>query len=64
MEEKMISYLREERIELNKEIAKYGLSSEMVGRMYDAMIANKEMVEALIGKTVHIGRDGEVTVEL
>ena len=62
MEEKMISYLQEEFTRFKEEFAKYGREDRMVEKMFDTMIANKEMVETLIGKPVNLGKDGKVTI--
>ena len=62
MEEKMISYLQEELTRFKEEFAKYGREDRMVEKMFDTMIANKEMVETLIGKPVNLGKDGKVTI--
>lgn len=64
MEEKMISYLQAELTNFKEEFAKYGREDRMVNKMFDTMIANKEMVETLIGKPVNLGKDGKVTIEL
>lgn len=62
MEEKMISYLQAELTNFKEEFAKYGREDRMVNKMFDTMIANKEMVETLIGKPVNLGKDGKVTI--
>lgn len=62
MEQKMINYLQAQMDDFKAEEAKYGINDRMVLKKLDAMIACKEMVEALIGQQVNLGLDGEVTV--
>ena len=62
MEEKMIAYLQQMLDDFRKEEAKYGLKDRIVMEKLDAMIACKEMVEALIGQPVNLGLNGIVTV--
>ena len=62
MEEKMIAYLQSMMDNFKKEEARYGSTDRVVVEKLDAMIACKEMVEALIGKPVNLGINGIVTV--
>ena len=62
MEEKMIAYLQSMMDDFKKAETRYGKSDELVFEKFDAMIACKEMVEALIGKPVNLGFNGIVTV--
>ena len=62
MEEKMIAYLQSMMDDFKKEEARYGLKDRIVAEKLDAMIACKEMVEALIGQPVNLGLNGIVTV--
>lgn len=62
MEQKMIDYLQAQMDEFKAEEAKYGKEDRIVLKKLDAMIACKEMAEALIGQPVNLGMDGKVTV--
>lgn len=67
MENKMINYLQEMLTKFNAMLAKnqetpgYYRESE-INRMFDSMIACKEMVEAMINQPVNLRKDGKVTV--
>lgn len=62
MEEQMIAYLQSQMDDFIAERAKYGGNDRMVIKKFDAMLACKNMVEALIGEPVNLGMDGKVTV--
>lgn len=62
MREQMINYLQSMMNDFKKEEAKYGITDRIVMKKLDAMIACKEMTEALIGEPVNLGLDGKVTV--
>ena len=57
----MIAYLQAQMDQFKKEEAEFGMDRGTARRL-DAMIACKEMVEALIGEPVNLGKDGKVTV--
>lgn len=62
MKEQMIAYLQSMMDSFKKDEARYGIDNTGVIEKLDAMIACKEMVEALIGEPVNLGVDGKVTV--
>ena len=62
MKEQMISYLQSMMDDFKKAEAQYGIDSTYVIEKLDAMIACKEMVEALLGEPVNLGLNGKVTV--
>lgn len=62
MEERMINYLQSMMNSFKRDEARYGLDDRIVLHKLDAMIACKEMVEALIGEPVNLQQDGRVTV--
>ena len=62
MEAKMIAYLQSMMDNFKKEEERWGLNDRIVSEKLDAMIACREMVEALIGKPVNLGVNGIVTV--
>lgn len=62
MKEQMIAYLQGMMDHFKREEAIWGIQDERVQDKLDAMIACKEMVEALIGEPVNLGVDGKVTV--
>ena len=62
MKEQMITYLQSQMDDFKKEEARYGIEDRMVQKKLDAMIACKEMAEALIGEPVNLGLDGKVTI--
>lgn len=64
MEERLVTYLQSMMDSYKKDEAKYGFKDEAVQDKLDAMIACKEMAEALIGKPVNLQRNGVVTVGL
>ena len=61
-EKQMLDYLQAKLTRFQKEEARYGMEEETVERLFDEMIACKEMVEALIQKPVNLQKDGIVTV--
>lgn len=61
-EKRMLDYLQAKLTRFQKEEAKYGMDDETVNRLFDEMIACKEMVEALIQKPVNLQQDGTVTI--
>ena len=63
MQEKLIAYLQSQMDDFQKEKERYGMDDRMVIKKFDAMIACKEMAEALIGEPVNLQmHDGKVTV--
>lgn len=62
MKEQMINYLQSMMDDFMQEKEKYGMDDRIVEAKLDAMIACKEMTEALIQEPVNLGMDGEVTV--
>ena len=61
-EKDLVEYLQSQMNNFQEELKKFGPDDRIVVRKFDAMIANKEMVEAVIGKPVNLGKDGKVTV--
>lgn len=62
MKEQMLAYLQSQMDDFKKWEAKLGLEDEWVMAKLTAMIACKEMVEALIMEPVNLQQDGKVTV--
>lgn len=62
MKEQMINYLQSQMDDFKRNEERYGIEDRVVARKLDAMIACKEMVEALIGEPVNLQLDGKVTV--
>lgn len=62
MKERMINYLQSMMDSFKRDEARYGIEDRIVLHKLDAMIACKEMVEALIGEPVNLQQDGRVTV--
>ena len=62
MREQMIAYLQGMMDDFKKAEAKFGIDSSYVIEKLDAMIACKEMVEALLQEPVNLGVNGIVTV--
>lgn len=62
MKEQLIAYLQSQMDDFIAERAKYGGNDRMVIKKFDAMLACKNMAEALIGEPVNLGIDGKVTV--
>ena len=60
-EEMMINYLKSMMDSFKKDEAEFGMDRGTTAKL-DAMIACKEMVEALIQKPVNLKTTGEVTV--
>lgn len=60
-QEKMIGYLQSMMDNFKDQEKRYGMN-EYLEHKLDAMIACKEMVEALIGQPVNLQLDGKVTV--
>lgn len=61
-EKDLINYLQSQMDDFKKWEAKYGIEDRIVGKKLNALIANKDMVEAIIGKPVNLRKDGKVTV--
>ena len=59
--EMMLNYLQSMMNKFKEEEAKYGMDHH-TEHILDAMIACKEMTEALIGEPVNLRQDGKVTV--
>ena len=64
MKEDLLRYLQSQMDNYMEEKAEFGCDDRIVMRKCDAMIACKEMVEALIGEPVNLGLDGVVWVGL
>lgn len=62
MKEQMIKYLQERLTEVKAEEAQFGIQDRIVIKKIDALIACKEMVEAIIMEPVNLGKDGKVTI--
>ena len=62
MKEMLINYLQSQMDDFQKEKARHGMEDRIVIKKLDAMIACKEMAEALIGEPVNLGMDGKVSV--
>lgn len=62
MKEQMINYLQQMLDDFMRCKEKFGMKDRIVIKKMDAMIACKEMVEALIGEPVNLQLDGYVTV--
>ena len=60
--EDMLRYLQGMMDDFMKEKARFGAGDRIVEEKLDAMIACKEMVEALIHEPVNLQKDGKVTV--
>ena len=60
--EQMLRYLQSQMDDYKQEEQKYGADDRIVRKKCDAMIACKEMAEALIGMPVNLQIDGRVTV--
>ena len=58
----LINYLQSQMNDFKKNEERYGIEDRFVERKLDAMIACKEMVEALIELPVNLQTDGKVTV--
>lgn len=62
MRHDMINYLQSMMDDFNINRAAYGDDDRIVLKKLDAMIACKEMVEAIIGEPVNLQMDGKVTI--
>lgn len=62
-QEIMIGYLQSMMDNFKAQEERYGMSDYLEHKL-DAMIACKEMVEALIGEPVNLQLDGKVTIGL
>ena len=60
-ESDLLKYLQSQMDDFKESEKKFGFDRETKSRL-DAMIACKEMVEALIEKPVNLQKDGKVTV--
>lgn len=60
--EKMVDYLQAKFDQYKAEEEKFGPNDRIVQKQLDALIACKEMVEAIIGMPVNLQQDGSVTV--
>ena len=58
----LINYLQSQMNDFKKNEERYGIEDRLVQHKLDAMIACKEMVEALIELPVNLQTDGNVTV--
>lgn len=59
--EDLLRYLQNQMDDFKKNEERYGIEDRYVEHKLDAMIACKEMVEALIGEPVNLRKDGKVT---
>ena len=62
MKERMIRYLQSQMDDFKKAEAIFGRDDRIVKDKLNAMIACKEMTEALLGVPVNLQLDGKVTV--
>ena len=62
MKEQMIAYLQEQFTRYLEDAKRYGDEERMVVKEFNALIANKEMAEALIGEPVNLRKSGQVTL--
>ena len=62
MKQQMIEYLQGMMDVFQRDMARYGTEDHIVQDRLHAMIACKEMVEAMIGEPVNLGVNGKVTV--
>ena len=62
IKERMICYLQMRMDDYRKEAADYGEDDMIVKKKMDALIACKQMVEAVIQEPVNLQKDGKVTV--
>lgn len=62
MREQMLNYLQGMLDAFLEDKERYGFEDYAVQKDFEAMIACKEMVEALIGEPVNLRKDGKVTV--
>ena len=60
--EELLQYLQSQLTDFEDERKKYGSYDRVVKRKLQAMIACKDMVEALLQEPVNLGKDGKVTV--
>lgn len=60
--EDLLRYLQSQMDDFKKWEQKLGIEDRYVGHKLDAMIACKEMVEALIQEPVNLQQDGKVTI--
>jgi hypothetical protein len=58
----LLRYLQSQMDDYMKDEKRFGADDRFVEKKLDAMIACKEMVEALIGEPVNLQQDGKVTV--
>lgn len=58
----MLEYLQELLTQFQEEAKEYGNEDRHVRRLFDSMIACKEMTEALIGEPINLRKDGKVTI--
>ncbi len=59
--EQLLGYLQSQMDDFKKWESKLGIENDWVSHKLDAMIACKEMVEALIEEPVNLRQDGKVT---
>ena len=62
MKEQMLAYLQGMMDNFKREEARWGMNDRLVLEKLDAMIACKEMVEALLQEPVNLGVNGIVTI--
>lgn len=62
MKERMLIYLQMRLDDYRKEAADYGKEDRIVRKKLDALIACKEMVEAVLQEPVNLQKDGRVTI--
>jgi len=59
--EDLLRYLQSQMDDFKRNEERFGLEDRIVEHKLDAMIACKEMVEALIQEPVNLQKDGKVT---
>lgn len=58
----MINYLEAHLKDMLNELERFGSEDRIVKKKVDAVIANKDMIEALIGMPVNLKMNGEVSI--
>ena len=61
-QEQLINYLQSQMDDFKKNEERFGIEDTFTQHKLDAMIACKEMVEALICQPVNLQQDGKVTI--
>lgn len=58
----MLDYLQMKLDKFQRKAEKYGMEDRVVEKLFDEMIACKEMAECIIGAPVNLQQDGRVTI--